>query len=889
MNPPPSSQPPLAISLVEYVDKVCDQFEAAWPAKGSDGARPRIEDYLGDLAEPGRSKLVQELLRLELAYRRDAGEKPRLDEYQQRFPQHQQLVLALFRPQQKSGPPGSAAGSAPSSATKNGDWYFAQGKRKKGPVSWDRLRRLAAAGHLQPSDMVIQEGTNKWVPTSSVPDLFPKTPVPIEALTVRPTKAGPSAHPTGQAVSGSFSAIQKQETTSGAMKKDAFPEVPGFQIMGVLGKGGMGIVYKARQTKLNRLVALKMILSGELAGEQELARFRLEAEAVARLQHPHIVQIHEIGEASTGPYFSLEYVEGGSLDKKINGTPLPARQAAQLVRTLARAMHAAHEQSIVHRDLKPQNVLLTAAGKPKITDFGLAKKLDGAKGQTQSGAIVGTPSYMAPEQAGGKKDIGPAADIYALGAILYELLTGRPPFKAETPLDTVLQVLSEEPVAPIKLNPKVPRDLETICLKCLQKDPGKRYASAEELAEDIQRFVEGRPIRARPVGGVERMWRWCRRNPVLSGLSATATMLLILAGVMTSISYFKAKDVERLTGVNKQKAGEAEKEKLRAENALWINQAGRAWQQNREGNVTSVAISSDGRWIVSGDSDGTVKVWDTGTAQGKLSLKGHSSSRHTSVAISSDDRRIVSGGRNGTVKVWDAATGQVQLTLRGQTGDITSVALSGDGRRIVSGSTAYWDGNAKVEHPGTVKVWDAATGKEKLTLRGHTGNVTSVAISGDGRRIVSGSNSDRNPRVEHPGTVKVWDAATGKEQLTLTTGHVLLGYSVAISGDGRRIVSGSEFRPPKVWDAATGQELRTLTGHTFGVESVAISRDGRRIVTGGVDKTVKVWDAATGQALRTLTGHTWNVRSVAISSDGRWIVSASTDGIRFWDAASGQK
>jgi serine/threonine-protein kinase len=281
-------------------------------------------------------------------------------------------------------------------------------------------------------------------------------------------------------------------TRNAAPPAQTFPTIPGHEIHKELGRGAMGVVYRARQTSLNRLVALKVILAGGHAGPDERARFRREAEAVARLQHPNVVQIHEVGEHGGTPFISLEFVAGGSLDKKINGTPLPASQAAQLVETLAGAVHAAHEQGIIHRDLKPANVLLTVDGTPKVTDFGLAKRLPGqaagsagepaalaTDGQTQSGAIVGTPSYMAPEQAGGKsKDIGPAADVYALGAILYELLTGRPPFRAETPLDTILQVVSTDPVPPRRLQAKVPRDLETICLKCLQKEKSKRYGSA---------------------------------------------------------------------------------------------------------------------------------------------------------------------------------------------------------------------------------------------------------------------------------------------------------------------------------------------------------------------------------------------------------------------------
>jgi serine/threonine protein kinase len=272
------------------------------------------------------------------------------------------------------------------------------------------------------------------------------------------------------------------------------PTVPGYSILGEVGRGGMGVVYKARQDSLNRVVALKTILAGGYAGAGELQRFRAEAEAIARLKHPHIVQIYEIGEQNGLPYFSLEFCPGGSLDKKLNGTPLPPREAAALVEVLARAMQAAHEKGVVHRDLKPGNVLLGEGGEPKITDFGLAKKLE-ESGQTHTGAVMGTPSYMAPEQAEGlSKEVGPAADVYALGAILYECLTSRPPFRGPTAMDTVLQVVSDDPVAPRQLRPRLPHDLETICLTCLHKQPARRYVSAQALAEDLARFRQGEPI-----------------------------------------------------------------------------------------------------------------------------------------------------------------------------------------------------------------------------------------------------------------------------------------------------------------------------------------------------------------------------------------------------------
>jgi formylglycine-generating enzyme required for sulfatase activity len=335
--------------------------------------------------------------------------------------------------------------------------------------------------------------------------------------------------------------------------------VPGYEVLGVLGKGGMGVVYKARQVHLGRVVALKMILHAEHADDPEPERFQAEAEAVARLQHPHVIQIHEVGEYHGLPYFSLEFCPGGSLADRLDGTPWNAGPAATLVETLARAMHAAHRAGIVHRDLKPQNVLLAADGSPRITDFGLAKRLD-QKGQTQTGAVMGTPSYMAPEQAGGKsKEIGLAADVYALGAILYELLTGRPPFKAATALDTMIQVVSDEPVPPTQLQSKTPPDLETICLKCLSKEVGRRYESAEALADDLRRFEEGRPIVARPARPLERAVKWAKRRPALAALMGVTVLGLIALAVLAANLAVARSNAEGKEREARQEADKAKK------------------------------------------------------------------------------------------------------------------------------------------------------------------------------------------------------------------------------------------------------------------------------------------------------------------------------------------
>jgi formylglycine-generating enzyme required for sulfatase activity/tRNA A-37 threonylcarbamoyl transferase component Bud32 len=311
---------------------------------------------------------------------------------------------------------------------------------------------------------------------------------------------------------------------------------PGYEVLGELGRGGMGVVYKARQVKLNRVVALKMVLSGGHAGEEERVRFLAEAEAIAAVEHPGIVQVHDFGTHDGLPFFSLELCPGGSLAAKLAGGPLQEREAAQTVERVARAVQAAHERGIIHRDLKPGNVLLAEDGSPKVTDFGLAKRVEGGSGLTQTGAVMGTPSYMAPEQAEGKKNIGPVTDVYALGAILYECLVGRPPFRAATSFDTLVQVVSEEPVAPRQLNARVPKDLETVCLKCLEKDPARRYSSAADLAEDLRRWQAGEPIAARPAGRLERGVKWARRRPLAAALLGVSVLAALGLAVLSLVA-----------------------------------------------------------------------------------------------------------------------------------------------------------------------------------------------------------------------------------------------------------------------------------------------------------------------------------------------------------------
>jgi DNA-binding beta-propeller fold protein YncE/tRNA A-37 threonylcarbamoyl transferase component Bud32 len=717
----------------------------------------------------------------------------------------------------------------------------------------------------------------------------------------------------------------------------ALPFICGYEVLEELGRGGMGVVYKARQTRLNRLVALKMILSGTHAGHEDRLRFLAEAEAVAAIKHPGVVEVYEFGTHDDRPYYALEFCEGGTLADKLAGTPLQGREAAQTVAELARAVQAAHDRGIVHRDLKPDNVLIGAGGQLKVTDFGLARRVEAGSGLTQTGAILGTPSYMAPEQAEGKKDVGPAADVYALGAVLYECLSGRPPFKAATPLDTVRQVIADEPVPPRQLSPNAPPDLETICLKCLSKAPERRYKSAGELADDLGRYLDGVPILARPVGRFERLWSWCRREPVTASLVA-AVALLLLVGTATAwgLAVWAFGEMGRADGEAALKEGEARA----ARNAVKLARANEELALRREAEARFEALRArHARHAIQidlaltawrrGDLDRCRDVlndmapedrdtWEAGHVR-SLGLKrvvperifvGHADSV-CAVAFSPDGKRIVSGSWDRTLKVWDAATGKEMLALKGHAGAVRGVAFSPHGERIVSGSADK-----------TLKVWDAATGIEVRTLKGHTGDIYGVAFSPKGRYIVTAS-ADRTLTVwdtgrgyealalpghaasvhsvafspDHrgivsgsaDGTLKVWDAITRKEKLTLK-GHTDIVWGVAFSPDGKRIVSGSVDKTLRVWDATTGRKELVLKRHTDVVRGVAFSPDGKRVVSGSRDKTLKVWDATTGKEERTLKGHTSEVTGVAFSPDGERIVSGSADKtLKVWDAATGQE
>lgn len=664
-------------------------------------------------------------------------------------------------------------------------------------------------------------------------------------------------------------------------EESSLPTLPGYDLLDELGRGGMGVVYKARQLGLNRLVAVKMVLGGGHASEGDLQRFRLEAEAVARIQHANIIQIYEVGESQGHPYISFEFADGGSLADLLTGEPIPNVQSAHLVEILARAMHVAHQRDIIHRDLKPANILMVTqedtsslreshdlqidrlhatkihgAITPRISDFGLAKNLASKTEQTATGAVMGTPSYMAPEQAEGKiEELGPAVDVYALGAILYELLTGRPPFRGESAWETVNQVINEEPVPPRRLRSGITRDLEVICLKCLQKETHHRYETALDLAEDLRRFRQGEPIQARPVGPIRRLIKWTRRNPSIAGMMALVAFVIVSALVTTTALWLNANSARREAELERQNAERSaslarqaqlrvEKEKQQVEKLN--REVGKAYEQSqanyREAQRASYAAH----------------LHEAKDAYNKAHFQRAQTILDRLIPLKKEDNDF------RDFEWWYLHDlSKSRRTVAEHVNDIADISLSPDLRWLATGG---------LDH--RVLIWDLNTGSEKYVLTGHSGAVRSVTISPDGKTLASASE-------DHD--VRLWNVDTG-ELIRVLSGHADWVVRVTFSADGKKLASASQDGTIRIWSVKNGNLEMTLTDHSYGVTDVAFNPRGDRLVSGSLDQTVRLWDLGTRRS-EILYRHNHWVLSVAWSPDGKWIASSSQDKtVRVWNS-----
>jgi hypothetical protein len=618
----------------------------------------------------------------------------------------------------------------------------------------------------------------------------------------------------------------------------------------------MGVVYKARQLRLNRLVALKLVRADAAVTAAHCPRFLVEGEVLARLQHPHVVQIYDIGFHRGQAYFALELVAGGSLAQKLQGKPLPGRAAAELVACLAGAVQAAHAQRVVHRDLKPANVLLTADGVPKLTDFGLAKMADVDLRLTRTGEVFGTPAYMAPEQALGQAaQVGPLTDVYALGAILYESLTGRPPFVAATYQEVVQQVSGHEPVPPGRLQPGIPQDLQTITLTCLQKEPRRRYASARELADDLHRFLAQEPIRARPPSALYHLRQFARRHTGLVG-GVLATGAALVLGLVGTILFAVAEARQR--GQAEYNAQQALDEKREAQ-----RQAYRARLAAAVAALSAHDVANAARQLDAAPEELRDWEWrhlhsrlDDSSAVFPLPVRG------LGFLLAAPDGLRAAACTPDGIRVTDLERGESKtLPIDPERGRSFSVAQTRRGIRVV-----VWIRDS------TFDLLDEA-GELLCHVEAPLGTGPGpVVMCPDATRLACNQFDGEWERLA------MFDAASGK-QTAVCAGHCKVIWAYTFSPDGTRFASAGEDNTARLWDPATGALLATCQGHTSRVLSVAFRPDGARLVTTSSDGTVRQWDAGTGREVEApYDRHSGEVAAAVYSPDGQWVQSGRAVG-----------
>jgi WD40 repeat protein len=702
-----------------------------------------------------------------------------------------------------------------------------------------------------------------------------------------------------------------------------------YELLSVIAQGGMGIVYRARQVSLSRIVALKMVRAGRHAAPDDLVRFRLEAEAAAHLDHPNIVPIYEVGEHEGHHYFSMKLIDGGNLAVLAGRFRSNPRAAARLMATVAHAVHFAHLRGILHRDLKPANILL--AGRPDdppdrliplVTDFGLAKRVEAADaaGLTTSGAIIGTPSYMAPEQAEGRREaVTTAADIHALGGILNELLVGKPPFRGDSVMETLRLVREVEPTRPRSIDPRIPRDLETIILKSLEKRPAARYHSAEAMADDLERWLAGKPIRARSASPPERLVKWVRRRPAAAALVilGVVSFLAVWAAVRGFLSAYRLETSVERAGMaldtEKRKRIEAQTELVNMEGEAYFKQlvaATDAWEQNEpvladalldrcppqlrrwewhhlrrrfhselqtlrghDGFLCAVSFRPDGTQVACAAESTGFALWETVSGQVSRRIPTQNGSSF-GLAFDVAGTKMASAEASGEIRIWDLTTGQVRSALRGHQGWAAGVAFSADGATLAS-----------CGQDGTVRLWSLqATSTDNhlppaRILRGHTGPVFGVGFSPDGRTLASAGKD---------GTVRLWSLSRSSgDTCRVLRGHQQAVRCVTFHPDGSLVASAGADRTVRIWDLATGTERIRFGDFGNRVDGISFSPNGAWIATACLDRLVRVWDARSGKPVRSFPGHAAPAFSVTFSPDGTRLASASQDAaVKIWDLTS---